>query len=391
MLTQERVFNQPWAKTAAFIIVIASFLGMAIMTIVWPLIWEYNGIGDMGILHDAAEMWIHGENSYLVEVGGGSFAYPPNAALPLILFSLIPRSWVMYVFLLMNLAALWGIIHMGMKSFIPDFSWKRLDLNQGLAVALLVFTPANVGLFQLSQTSIVALFFAFAAWHYHRRGIWLPSGIFLALGAMKPQYILLPALWILLSRDFKTILGAVVTGVLFMVPLFFHQGPLDIVRDWFHAMSGYGGYVFNTPGHQDVIGLQSFLASFGIPTITLAPLVLVAFVLLFIFKGRIADAWHFPLLMAITFTFLSAHEYDFIAMTPLWLGILAWGRKSWKHWVLSWFTYGVFYLPVRIFRWIINGDKASIHPLLHWRVIVVMVAVALVVFWNFKKSEERPL
>lgn len=138
--------------------------------------------------------------------------------------------------------------------------WTRM----GIILGILTFSPLifNLSIGQLSLVITVCITFS---WILHKRGQELYSGIFLSFLCIKPQYVVLPLLAIIVQRRPKLLLGFLLGAVIFFTLSFFPTGVkglvsylhfLNVVFNWTNA---YGTDIYHQFNLQTAILLISKL------------------------------------------------------------------------------------------------------------------------------------
>jgi hypothetical protein len=160
----------------------------------WSLVLEGHG----GRLYDL-DLQAEQQRRLLPERGPDGdllvYNYPPTAAVPAALLALLPLSAAFYLWALFQLALL-----VPLACFFRRLAqgWGRREL--GLAAVTVLAFPALFMTFQMGQWSLVVLvcLAGFVCGYQERRPF--ATALFLVLGTVKPQLMVVPALLLVGGR-----------------------------------------------------------------------------------------------------------------------------------------------------------------------------------------------
>ncbi len=124
----------------------------------------------------------------------------------------------------------------------------------------------------LGQVTLLVAVALLGGWLLTHRGRPILGGILLGLSTVKPQYALLPLLWLLLDRRWPVLAAALATAL----GLGLTQGLPAAVAGWLAGVRHYDTMPYNALGYGMIMGLPSTLASLGLPMPTAPALSVVA-------------------------------------------------------------------------------------------------------------------
>jgi hypothetical protein len=197
--------------------------GLAVAALLLWLNWAVQGTfwrADFSFFYAAWAMALDGRGARLYDLdlqteyqdrvvpergGNGElvpFNYPPHTAFALAPLALLPRQAAFYA---------WAVIQLGLLLLALRFLRElAADWDPGerrlLLVTVLAFPPLLMT-FQLGQYSLLALVCLLGVWRGLRQDRPVATGFWLALGSVKPQLVLFPALVLLAGRRWRA-LGA---------------------------------------------------------------------------------------------------------------------------------------------------------------------------------------
>lgn len=142
----------------------------------------------------------------------------------------------------------------------------------------------------------------------YRKDVW--AGVFLALGAFKPQLALLIGIWFLLDRRILLlVVAAAVTALLSIWPLVVN-GIEGSWLGWLTSVSDYQVGQYSQVGFKHVFGLRSLFYEMGLEIPSLSILALIALIALYYFRSAYETVWLVGLIFAISALLFYAHDYD---------------------------------------------------------------------------------
>jgi hypothetical protein len=164
------------------------------------------------------------------------FNYPPYLALVMVPFSWLPLNTAFWCW-----AVLQGMVLVFvLRRFLALTSgWRPME-QWLLFTALFAFFPLLLQ-FLLGALSLFVLWCLIEFYLALRQGKEVRAGVWLALGAVKPQAMLFPALVILGGRRWRALAGAGAAGVLLLGVTSSLLGP-SIWPDYLHRLAATGSY-----------------------------------------------------------------------------------------------------------------------------------------------------
>jgi hypothetical protein len=243
--------------------------------------------------------------------------------------------------------------------------------TRNFAIVVVAACPFTQHVFYMGQTSLVAAAFLLAGWYAAVRAKRpLLAGLLLGVATIKPQIAALPLLWLLLERRWATLATTAASVTLLATRPLLLGGPVRLTHDWLSAMYSYAYGPVQMAGAAHVFSIQSLLASAGIRSPSLAIVAVIAIVVMSRrLRGESTNAVP-GLVLAISFLFVYAHDYDLAALLPLLVSLWACFEEREAHAIVLSLAVAVLWLPQRLLRPFGHG------PILHWREIVVFLLAA---------------
>jgi hypothetical protein len=349
--------------------------------------------GDARFLYVAGQLWQRGLSAYGQEnalmlsvhpdlvnvVNRYDFAYPPSIAPLCLLLASFPWDQAKLLMTGINVAA---ALMLGL--LVAHFSHTDSRIQSGekwLMAALVIGSLTTAYVVWAGQTTIFITVALIAGWHYVRSGKFILGGMLIGVTLIKPQLVIAVILWLILERRWRTL--ATAAGVTFLLALYpiSITGPIDLLENWYGAISHYPAASYNSLGSRMVFGVQSVLQTLGIPAPGWVPLLAIVLVgALWRVRSRLMPGDILPLLVGITVLFGYAHGYDLIiVLVPI---IPAFFRHLSGRPFASAMAFGLYLLftfPNSIL------EQADIPLLSHVRVLVLMAGL----IWLFLLSTKR--
>jgi hypothetical protein len=212
------------------------------------------------------------------------------------------------------------------------------------------------------------------------------AGICLGIASFKPQLCLLLGIWFLLERNWKILAVAFATATIMSAyPLVLYGGPVGMRAARYQGIQySYTSLPFNQPGSIDIVGVESFFASFGLKIPAIKIMAVILAVLLWVFRNRINREDVFAVLMGISFTFLGySHAYDYVGLFPILTSLWLYCSNNRNALLTSSALVFLLFFPRRVF---IAGGLPF---LIHWRTIVILMLVVGVVALSMKAKSSQ--
>jgi len=338
----------------------------------------------------AGRAWLQGRNPYSpeelalavagiegVDVSTVPFFYPPQMSifcLPLGLMS-YPAARATWVGL--NLLAALAMAAIAVRTLQEANHGDKTRLGPWIVAAVVLGNPFTSHVVWMGQTSLLAGAGLVGAWFFAERGKPVIAGILLGMATFKPQLCLLLFIWFALERAYLVVIVGVATSAVMSLYGMVVQGLLGVWTAWRAGVAaGYSHVIFNSPGFQNKVGLESLLHGSGIPVpgAVLTVIGILLAVALWWSRARVRTRDVFALLVVITFVLIGfSHDYDFVCLVPLW--IVSWQQASERPraaTLLAALNLLMFF-PQRFLR------PFQLPVLTHWRT-PVLLALGIVVF-----------
>lgn len=260
---------------ATLMLVATGALGVG--RVAWP---QY----DFALYYAAGLVWLEGGNPYdvatfaaaHVPLPGGSeneslFAYPPTFAPMAMAFAALPFEMARQAIVLINLVAIAVLAALTVR-LATDAEEPRpasgMTITPWLLAAAVVGNLFGSRLIWLGQITPVVAALLVSAWYLVRRERVVLAGVLLGLATIKPQFLVLPVLWLALDRQWRALaIAAAVALLLAAYPLAL-DGPTTVIGEWLRTLALYEASEHNRPGiSSSVIGLPGLVVALGGPEI----------------------------------------------------------------------------------------------------------------------------
>jgi Glycosyltransferase family 87 len=344
--------------------------------------------GDMQFLYVAGRCWMLRANPYdiqtlhriertipqidlgRVDVG---FAYPPQTAPLCLLLSMLPFEGARVLMTLLNLVCMVAIAWLCIALIEMD-ARGPMDPSLRLFVpTLVVGNPFTQHVLYMGQTSLLATACLLGGFYVAQRtrGVML-AGLLLGLSTIKPQIVILPITWFLLTRYGRGIPAFVAAVLVLSAWPLAVSGPIGTGLDWLQSVRHYEQGAVQVAGFRHVFSLPSLIASAGFAPPTLWPLAVAVLLGLLWRRARYSVVEATGILVGVSFLFIYAHDYDLVALVPLLIAAWTRAREDDRRALLVSAALIALCVPQRLLRFLEVG------PLLHWRELVVLSLVGWV-------------
>jgi len=334
---------------------------------------------DSRFYYVAAKCWLNQINPYDLAAFNGmaesfgmtsllSYAYPPQSFAFDYLLALFPLQLLPYVMTVITLASLVAILIWCKRNFFIPHNWT--PIQQAFAMAVIIGNPFTTHAIWIGNISILMLALTLWSWSLIYQNKWLIGGILLGIATTKPQICLLPILWLLLDRQWRALcVGGAVALMAAFVPMLI-SGPVESYLAWIQSMNNYADEPISSYGFEYIIGIKSFLAAIGF-RVNAIPAGIIGLIILYFYRKKLSDVEQLSLVMSITLLFVYAHDYDLIMLIPAFL--VLWAKSETLSLKLASLALLLsLCVPIRLVRIL------DVHPaILHWRTLVVLVSVLL--------------
>jgi hypothetical protein len=264
------------------------------------------------------------------------------------------------------------------------------DWGPYVLAAVIIASPYTSIVAWMGQTTLIASALTMAAWYFAGERRPLIAGICLGAASFKPQLCLLVVFWLILQRDWRTLLIAAVCAFILALYPMVSQGPIGTFTAWQAGVRAYSGTDSNLPSWGYSIGLANFLYAVGVTTALPSGVWIAAslFLTLILWLSRrlVDENDQLPLLTAITFVFLSPlHNYDLAGLAPMYLAILYYARGNRAAVLICGILIALLFAPVR------GLEFARIPIPNQWRNISVILMGAIILLSTLRAyAQHRP-
>lgn len=317
----------------AMMVFLAVFLGLGLFA--------YAGFGFLGIgrgdssyafdlryFWTAGEVWEHLQSPYDPQVFGtemaaidypdaGAYAYPPSSSLFGMALSSQPLGGggrLMGMLNILSLAIMLAYLHSAARQ--SPCLWGGTQDARAHVVALVLTAAVVIGnpfaahVTWMGQTTLLSGAFLLVSWDQARRGNEVLAGLFLALGAFKPQLAFLIVVWFLLDRRWLLLASSALGTLIISGWPIWATGLDGSWFGWLEALRSYQNEGSNVMTFKHVFGLRSTLATLGLPAPSLLLVGIGATAWLYWRRRDYDQVWLVAVLFALSFLFIYAHDYD---------------------------------------------------------------------------------
>ncbi|HVK54734.1 MAG TPA: glycosyltransferase family 87 protein [Burkholderiales bacterium] len=349
--------------------------------------------GDARFLYVAGQLWQSGLSAYgqenaltlsvhpdLVDVVSRyDFAYPAIIAPLCLLLASFPWDQAKLLMTCINVS---GALMLGL--LVARLGLRGIPTSSGARWLMAAFVIGNLTTAYVvwaGQTTILVSVALIAGWHFIRSGKSVLGGALIGVTLLKPQLVFGVFLWLILERRWKTLVTAAGVALLLAIYPISIIGPIDLLENWYMAISHYPAASYNSLGSRMVFGVQSILHALGVPAPGWTPFVSIVLIgALWRIRTKLMPDDILPLLVGVTLLFGYAHGYDLIIvltpMIPAFFYHLS-GRPLAS--AMGFCLFLLFTLPNSLL------EPTGVPVLLHMRVLVLGVGL----IWLFLLSKAR--
>ena len=196
------------------------------------------------------------------------FANPPNAMLFGRLYAAGDFATLSFVVDVLNLLSMAVIAWMCVAMMRRDDTGADAPsppLTIPLMVALVLFNPFATHALYLGQTSLVTAAAVVGTWFLvYEKPRPLLAGALLAVACLKPTLSILLVVWLLLDRQWRTLVACGMMTALFSLYAVIGYPVRELVTGWLATTSYYATLAPNLPGDINRMGLTSLAATLGL-------------------------------------------------------------------------------------------------------------------------------
>ncbi len=358
-----------------------------------------GGLYDFSYFYIAGKCWLNHQSPYnfytyantfksVEEVSSiyrnDPFAYPPQIAVFCVLFALLDFSSARTVVILLNLTAA-GLLAILAIKFVTNAEQPRpassMSATKWVLPSLVLANPFTGHLVWIGQLTLMIGTLIIGAWYFARRNKPLLAGLLLGLATIKPQYLILPVLWLFLERQWKTLIVASIVsfGLALFGLLMLSNSPIYSIQEWLQAFSAYQSQG-NAIGGKEVMGLPSALSAMGLNMPGLSVLMIGAVVItivLWFHRSKFCGDDIFGILLAMQFSLTYAKFIEIPLLVPLLSGLwLHIGHRK-NLWFIAIAGLIILVSP--------RTGLNSIPILFHSRTLVIFFALLALVFFSYQQ------
>jgi hypothetical protein len=282
-----------WPLLIALWVAISS--NLAVIAVLWP---KAQAV-------DFAVFWraVHALHPYALNEQ--PFVYPPTALL---------WFWPLRAVDVWNGYLAWTAVS------LAAFMIAALRLYGRGATMLALISPAVIVGVIPGQTSLIGSAILFAAFTTDCR--WCRGILLGALMTFKPQLAVMAPLFLLLRRDWLSVLALALTGA-FIAALTTALFGGAIWRDWIDAIPGFQDIVANRGLSMSAVSPAAFAKTIGLPSLPLLALGCIAAIVIAVKSGAL-NRQELPAMIAAASLFAAPYalRYDMIAIAPAMAAVI---------------------------------------------------------------------
>lgn len=342
---------------------------------------------DMRVFYGAGTWYLDGVSPYgaprtpprLMEQGLHMkfYGYPPHFAPFAMGLAALDYAAAKTIYAVANLAAAialaWLVVALMRDSAGPPPRPAWPTLTEATVAFAILGSPFTAHVVWLGNTTVIVAASLAGAWWLDRRGRPVVAGMLLAIAAIKPQFAVLPVLWLAAERRWATLGAAAAAAAALYAYHAVQFGPIESVRLWLDSLAHYEAGAENTLGYQHLFGLQEFLYALGLTLPRLEPVAIVLGGVAWAFRRHLTALEELAILCVLATLFLPTHDYDLVLLAPLAGALAPHVRASSGMSAVALLATAVLYVPQRALR---GFDSALLN---HWRVPVVLGLAAWLV------------
>jgi hypothetical protein len=333
-----------------------------------------------GLFHQGVDPWLTLMNS------PQPYSYPPHSLSIVAAYNLLPQSLALGLHIVISLISIAIVCFCANIWFLHIERFPSMNIAQALALALIIGNPYMATSLYQGQMTLPIMAALFLSWHFLQSDRWVIAGLLLGIATLKPQLSILYIVWLILSLNFRVLMVGGLFAALLIVPGAVMFGITAPFESWLTSLHGYSRIAINAPGSDFVVGIASLLAAHGFQPnrVVLVGSCLACVGILYAYRRCFDPMVTLHGLLVISFTFLYAHDYDYVAVILLWSFGLLIAMTGGSLTRLS--LYGgmalVFFIPQRLLR------DFDIPLVVHSRTLILVAFCLLVMAWS--NERRRP-
>jgi hypothetical protein len=388
-----------WTLLSVLVLAIAVFTSIGIV----PAFSDTDrAMRDLKLFRTAGECLVDGADPYVEEVFSSKhveltgsdrparFSEPPQFSPFCMAFAVVPFGLARLLAIVLNLAAIVVVSAVAFRTCMAGghFATRSIAVTAGvICTSFILIHPGTARLVEVGQVSLFAGAMALLAWwlgHFgERKGGWRPlvAGVALGLATIKPQFAIIPLVWLLLMGRWRAILTGSAISLVLAAPAALIVGPVQSVQGWLASL-GAPGAIDNS---YVVMGLPSLLASFdmAVPSgwmLILASAPLTAIVWL---GRRNLVASDLPgILFGAQFALLFGKYVEIGLLAPMLGALILYGSWSVGRLVIILLGAASLFAPAFIF---LEWDMPDIN---HFKTLVVLYGLVLLIVWSIEQARK---
>ncbi|WP_105372132.1 glycosyltransferase family 87 protein [Neorhizobium huautlense] len=336
---------------------------------------------DFMVFYRAGGLFLRGGDPWLALMNSPQpYSYPPHSLSIIVAFGLLPQSIALALHIAICLGAIAAMCYCANQWFLNIKSFRSMTIAQALALALIIGNPYTATSLYQGQMTLPVMAALLLSWHFRQKDRWVTAGVFLAFATLKPQLSVLYVIWLLMSANIGMVLVGGSLAGLMTLPGALLLGPLKPFESWLTSLGGYSQVSINAPGSPFVVGMESLLVAHGLEPdrLWLILLCLAGTALLFRYRRHLDQTVILHALLVLSFTFLYAHDYDYVAVILLWSYGMMMVLHSASFAKLS--LYAIlalgFFIPQRLLR------DVDIPLIVHSRTLILAALCLAVIVWS---------
>jgi len=240
-----------------------------------------------------------------------------------------------------------------------------------LVAAVIIGNPFSAHVLWIGNTTLIVAAALMACWWFDLERRPLLAGFFLALASIKPQFALLPGLWMLVERRWMTCMSAAIWVGLFASFHLIRFGFVESIEMWLKGLGSYQWIIDHVDGPRRQMGLEPFLNSLAIPDWIAIPTGAGIAILIWKVRHALFRLEILAVLCALSILFLPSHNYDLVVLAPLAATVALQTRGRPHLQALAIFAAVLLMIPQRFIL------KLDIEPLTFWRIPLVCFVLVL--------------
>ena len=349
---------------------------------------------DFPRFYAAGKSWIEGDGMYngalyrekLSEIsdrlpGYDGMAYAPPFTPYAILIALPDFQTAQILYFGSNIVAI-GLLVFILICYLDNPEEHRIvqkpSSSYWYLTAIVLGNAFTIRTLWLGQTTLWSTVLILGGWYLARRNDEAIGGILLGLASFKPQWLVLPCLWLILEGKWRVLLAVVGTTLGLAAYPLVTLGPVDTVMSWWAELAAYKSQTIgpDVVGVYHIVGLPSLLKAAGLPipgTFTLLVGVVIFVISLSTIRRYLPQDYILGILFLLHINFIYAHSYEVIYLCSLLPVLWIASQSSNKRLITLLLLFVILCLPETVIY------MFNISLLMHWKSLILFI-LALKVF-----------